>query len=43
MRWLDEEGAAYAAILALNDPKIKAALDGFRAAQTKKVAEAKLP
>ena len=32
-----------AAILALSDPKIKKALDDFRAAQTKKVAEAKLP
>ena len=32
-----------AAILALGDPKIKKALDGFRAAQTKKIAEAKLP
>jgi 5-(carboxyamino)imidazole ribonucleotide mutase len=32
-----------AAILALGDPEIKKALDGFRAAQTKKVAEAKLP
>ena len=32
-----------AAILALSDPAIKKALDGFRAAQTKKVAEAKLP
>jgi 5-(carboxyamino)imidazole ribonucleotide mutase len=31
------------AILALNDPKTKQALDDFRAAQTKKVAEAKLP
>ena len=32
-----------AAILALSDAKIKTALDDFRAAQTKKVAEAKLP
>ena len=32
-----------AAILALGDPAIKQALDDFRAAQTKKVAEAKLP
>ncbi|MSU23654.1 MAG: 5-(carboxyamino)imidazole ribonucleotide mutase [Opitutus sp.] len=32
-----------AAILALSDAKIKTALDEFRAAQTKKVAEAKLP
>jgi 5-(carboxyamino)imidazole ribonucleotide mutase len=32
-----------AAILALGDPEIKKALDGFRVAQTKKVAEAKLP
>ena len=32
-----------AAILALGDAKIKKALDEFRAAQTKKVAEAKLP
>lgn len=32
-----------AAILALSDPKIKKALDDYRAAQTKKVAEAKLP
>jgi 5-(carboxyamino)imidazole ribonucleotide mutase len=32
-----------AAILALSDPRIKQALDDFRAAQTKKVAEAKLP
>ena len=32
-----------AAILALGDPKIKKALNGFRAAQTKKVSEAKLP
>src|SRR5580704_6307942 len=31
------------AILALSDTKIKKALDDFRAAQTKKVAEAKLP
>jgi 5-(carboxyamino)imidazole ribonucleotide mutase len=31
------------AILALSDPAAKKALDGFRAAQTKKVAEAKLP
>ena len=31
------------AILALGDPKIKTALDGYRAAQSKKVAEAKLP
>ncbi len=31
------------AILSLNDPKTKQALDDFRAAQTKKVAEAKLP
>jgi 5-(carboxyamino)imidazole ribonucleotide mutase len=32
-----------AAILALGDKEIKIALDGFRAAQSKKVAEAKLP
>jgi 5-(carboxyamino)imidazole ribonucleotide mutase len=32
-----------AAILALSDPATKAALDAYRAAQTKKVAEAKLP
>lgn len=32
-----------AAILALSDPAVKKALDDFRAAQTKKVAEAKLP
>lgn len=32
-----------AAILALGDSQIKQALDNFRAAQTKKVAEAKLP
>jgi 5-(carboxyamino)imidazole ribonucleotide mutase len=32
-----------AAILALGDAKIKKALDEFRAAQSKKVAEAKLP
>lgn len=32
-----------AAILALGDPQIKRALDDFRAAQTRKVAEAKLP
>jgi 5-(carboxyamino)imidazole ribonucleotide mutase len=32
-----------AAILALSHPDVKKALDGFRAAQTKKVAEAKLP
>jgi len=31
------------AILALADPAVKQALDTFRAAQTKKVAEAKLP
>ncbi len=31
------------AILALGDPKIKKAVDDFRAAQAKKVAEAKLP
>jgi 5-(carboxyamino)imidazole ribonucleotide mutase len=31
------------AILALSDAKAKQALDNFRAAQTKKVAEAKLP
>ena len=31
------------AILALNDPKTKKALDDYRAAQSKKVAEAKLP
>jgi 5-(carboxyamino)imidazole ribonucleotide mutase len=31
------------AILALSKPDIKSALDRFRAAQTKKVAEAKLP
>jgi 5-(carboxyamino)imidazole ribonucleotide mutase len=32
-----------AAVLALSDAKIKQALDGFRAAQSKKVAETKLP
>lgn len=32
-----------AAILALNDAGIKKALDGYRAAQSKKVAESKLP
>jgi 5-(carboxyamino)imidazole ribonucleotide mutase len=32
-----------AAVLAHGDPKIKAALDAYRAAQTKKVAETKLP
>ena len=32
-----------AAILALSDPTIKKALNDFRAAQSKKVAEAKLP
>ena len=32
-----------AAILALSDPAVKKALDAYRAAQTKKVAEAKLP
>jgi len=32
-----------AAILALGDAKIKKALDAYRAAQSKKVAEAKLP
>ena len=32
-----------AAILALSDPKIKKALDDFRAAQTKKITEATLP
>lgn len=32
-----------AAILSLGDPAIKQALDEFRAAQTKKVAEAQLP
>ncbi len=32
-----------AAILALSDAKIKAALDAYRAAQTKKVSETKLP
>ena len=32
-----------AAILALGDPKVKKALDDYRAAQSKKVAEAKLP
>ena len=32
-----------AAILALSDPKAKKALDDYRAAQSKKVAEAKLP
>src|SRR3954471_7852901 len=32
-----------AAILALADPKVKKALDDYRAAQSKKVAEAKLP
>ena len=31
------------AILALNDPKTKTALDDYRAAQSRKVAEAKLP
>jgi 5-(carboxyamino)imidazole ribonucleotide mutase len=31
------------AILALSDPAAKRALDAFRAAQSKKVAEAKLP
>jgi 5-(carboxyamino)imidazole ribonucleotide mutase len=31
------------AILALSDPAIKAALDAYRAAQSKKVAESKLP
>lgn len=31
------------AILALSHPEIKTALDGFRAAQSKKVAESKLP
>ena len=31
------------AVLALGDPKIKAALDAYRAAQSKKVAESKLP
>jgi 5-(carboxyamino)imidazole ribonucleotide mutase len=31
------------AILALNDATVKKALDGYRAAQAKKVAEAKLP
>jgi 5-(carboxyamino)imidazole ribonucleotide mutase len=31
------------AILALSDAKIKSAIDSYRAAQTKKVAEAKLP
>src|SRR4051812_1056560 len=31
------------AILAVADPKVKKALDDFRAAQTKKVSEAKLP
>ncbi len=31
------------AILALGDPKIKTAVDDFRTAQSKKVAEAKLP
>ena len=31
------------AILALSHPDIKKALDGYRAAQTKKVAESKLP
>ena len=32
-----------AATLALSDPTIKKAVDGFREAQTKKVAESKLP
>lgn len=32
-----------AAALALSDPAIKKAVDGYRAAQTKKVAESKLP
>jgi 5-(carboxyamino)imidazole ribonucleotide mutase len=32
-----------AAILALSDDKTKKALDGFRAEQTKKVSESKLP
>jgi len=32
-----------AATLALGDAKIKAALDAYRAAQTRKVTEAKLP
>lgn len=32
-----------AAILALGDPSVKTALDNYRAAQSKKVAEAKLP
>jgi 5-(carboxyamino)imidazole ribonucleotide mutase len=32
-----------AAILALDDPKIAQAFDAYRAAQTQKVAEAKLP
>ena len=32
-----------AATLALSDPAIKKAVDGFREAQTKKVAESKLP
>ena len=32
-----------AAILALADPKVASAVDGYRAAQSKKVAEAKLP
>jgi 5-(carboxyamino)imidazole ribonucleotide mutase len=32
-----------AAILALSDPAVKKALDSYRAAQSKKVAEAKLP
>ena len=36
-------GLFAAAILALGDAKIKAALDVYRAAQSKKVAEAKLP
>jgi 5-(carboxyamino)imidazole ribonucleotide mutase len=31
------------AILAISDPAVKKSLDGYRAAQTKKVAEAKLP
>ena len=31
------------AILALSNPEIKKSLDDFRAAQTKKVAESKLP
>jgi 5-(carboxyamino)imidazole ribonucleotide mutase len=32
-----------AATLALSDAAVKKALDGYRAAQTKKVAEARLP